>query len=216
MCGRYSWFTGWDVLEGRWRVQSLLEDDDRIPHYNAAPSQRLPVILNTDPQHVRVGRWGLVPFWSKDERAGIINARAETVAEKPAFRQAFRKRRCLVPADGFYEWQRTGRVKVPYRITLKDGAPFAFAGIWEEGNGTEPATYAIITTTPNELVGKIHDRMPVILAENDERLWLSEWLNARQFLDLLTPYSAKAMAAYPVSLLVNSPRNNVPEILRAA
>ena len=180
-------------------------------------------------------RWGLIPAWAKDPSIGnrMINARAETVAEKPAFRTALRKRRCLLAADGFYEWQAGGRRKQPYFIRLRDDRPFAFAGLWEmweerrgDGTGTGPNLAAdsgpvpvrsiesctLLTTGPNDLMRPIHDRMPAILAPDDYAAWLDPAVQEpTQLLPLLRPYPSEAMVAYPVGTLVNSPANDVPE-----
>jgi putative SOS response-associated peptidase YedK len=162
-------------------------------------------------------RWGLIPSWAKDPAIGnrMINARAESVAEKPAFRAAFRRRRCLVLADGFYEWQKRGRgPKQPYLIRLRSGRPFAFAGLWEswrapEGELVESCT--LLTTTPNSLVERIHDRMPVLLHRRDHARWLTEGEDPAKLAELLAPFPAEEMAAHPVGLHVNNPRLDGPE-----
>lgn len=183
------------------------------PRYNAAPTQRMPVVRVFDGKRELVLlRWGLIPSWAKDPKIGnsLINARGETVHEKPAFRSAFKARRCLVPADGFYEWRKlSGGSKQPYRITMADSSPFAFAGLWERWDkGDEPLeTFTIITTTANVLVAPIHDRMPVILDPADYDAWL-ESQDTTIPMALLQPYPAKRMSAYPVSTRVNSPRND--------
>ena len=166
-------------------------------------------------------RWGLVPSWAKDLSIGsrMINARAETVAEKPAFRQAFRERRCLIMADGFYEWRTTGRSKQPYHITHRDKAPFGFAGLWDRwqppGGGQPIESCTIITTAANELVAEYHDRMPVILDLADYDLWLDPTVHEPQrLLPLLKPYPASKMVAYPVSSIVNSPTNESPDCVK--
>ena len=158
MCGRYTLSTPTEALEQRFHA--VLSRETLMPTYNAAPSQALPVICNTHPREITMSAWGFVPEWA-DGRADVkplINARAETVATKPTFRQAFRSKRCLILTDGFYEWKRAGKSKVPHRIALKSGAPFAFAGIWDQwqGNGRLIVSCAIITTTPNELLASIH------------------------------------------------------------
>ncbi len=187
-------------------------------NYNAAPTQLLPVIrIGADgDRELATLRWGLIPMWAKDPKIAYstINARAETVAEKPAFRTAFKKRRCLVPADGFYEWQATGDGKQPYRITMKDGEPFAMAGLWERWDkGEEPLeSFTIIVTSGNSLIKPIHDRMPVIL---DPDTW-DHWLTAADTaipMALLQSYPAKKMAAYKISTRVNSPKNNDAEVI---
>jgi putative SOS response-associated peptidase YedK len=183
------------------------------PRYNAAPTQRMPVVrIVDDKRELALLRWGLIPSWAKDPKIGnsLINARGETVAEKPAFRSAFKARRCLVLVDGFYEWRKLpGGGKQPYRITMADGSPFAFAGLWERWDkGDEPLeTFTIITTTANELVVPIHDRMPVILDPADYDAWLESPDTAIP-MALIQPYPARRMSAYPVSTRVNSPRND--------
>jgi putative SOS response-associated peptidase YedK len=171
------------------------------PRFNVAPTQPIAVIR---PGELVALRWGLVPSWSKDCK-GFINARAETAAEKPTFRSAFKKRRCLIPADGFYEWQRTKAGKRPYFIRLRDGEPFAFAGLWEG------ETSAILTTAANDLMRPIHDRMPVILASEDYERWLAE-----PDASVLRPYAADAMMAYPVSTYVNNAKQEGSECIEPA
>ncbi len=162
-------------------------------------------------------RWGLIPYWAKDESIGnkLINARAETLEEKPSFRKSFEQKRCLILADGFYEWKKEGRVKKPHRITLHDGKPFAFAGLWNSWvspTGQTINSCTIITTTPNRLMEPIHNRMPVILPQDMESLWLDERLiSSNEVKGLLRPFPAEQMEAYEVSPLVNSPRKNVRE-----
>ena len=160
--------------------------------------------------------WGLVPSWAKEEAIGsrLINARAETVTEKPAFRAAFRSRRCLVLADGFYEWQRLGTRKQPYFISFRDRRPFAFAGLWERwqsGSGRSVESCTIITTSANEAVAPVHDRMPVILDPHDHAAWLDTGSKeSGDLIHLLRPQPSEAMEAFPVSLLVNNPANDLP------
>ncbi len=191
-----------------------------VPRYNIAPTQPVGIVrvqTNTTQREWAIVQWGLVPSWSKDPSIGsrMINARAETVADKPSFRAAFRRRRCLVPADGFYEWQRSGSSKQPYYIAMQDGAPFAFAGLWEywegaDGSALESCT--LLTTEPNELMVSIHSRMPVIIARQDYDDWMSsgsedETRDLSLLRHLLRPYPAREMKAYPVTKYVNSPRN---------
>jgi putative SOS response-associated peptidase YedK len=159
------------------------------PRYNAAPGQHLPIAVNTGRRWITVGRWGFKKHWDKEKGTGLINARAETVAEKPMFRDAFARRRCLVLADSFFEWRRTVQGKTPYRILLKSGEPFTFAGVWTRG-ADGAITFAIITTEANELVAKIHYRMPVIMVESDERAWLEDWLSVKEANSMLRPYDA--------------------------
>jgi putative SOS response-associated peptidase YedK len=164
-------------------------------------------------------RWGLIPSWAKDEKMGarMINARGETVAEKPSFRSAVKTRRCLIPADGFYEWVRTGEGKQPHFIHFADARPFAFAGLWErwtKGGGEPLDTCTIITTSPNELIEDLHDRMPVILPADRYTEWLEPSpLNPDRLQELLVPHPAEGMEAYPVSTFVNKPANDGPECI---
>ncbi len=215
MCGRYSLTTPADTLAKYFRLKKV---PSIPPRFNIAPSQPIATIrlLNSDPTVVLV-RWGLIPSWAKDPGIGnkMINARAETVAEKPAFREALARSRCLVPADGYYEWQREGRMgqrKQPFYIRLRDGRPFAFAGLWERWvgpDGKAVETCAILTTEPNAALKEIHDRMPVILAEAEYDQWLDPAARQAQLLQpLLRPYPPEDMTAYPVSLRVNDPAHD--------
>lgn len=186
--------------------------------YNIAPSQNLLTIAGSGEERgFRFYRWGLVPFWAKEPSIGnrMINARAETVASKPAFRSAFRSRRCLVVADGFYEWARRRGGKQPYRMRLKTGAPMTFAGLWErwEKGGEPLETCTIITTPANEVVAPIHDRMPVILAPEARWAWLSDDTESSDLEAMLVPYGSDDLEAYEVSTLVNSPANDEPECI---
>jgi putative SOS response-associated peptidase YedK len=219
MCGRYSIVP--KQLKGNSRVAGLLKKALNEGHYNAAPSQQLPVVTNKQPDSIQFFSWGLQPFWAKDAKSikRSINARAETLTEKPSFRSLLSSKRCLVPADGFYEWMATSQGKVPHRILLKNEELFSFAGLWDEWidrtSGEVLHTYAIITTEANEMVKPIHDRMPVILSKEGEELWLDEHESQDDLLSLLKPYTADEMKAYAVSPLVNSPVNNVPEVLNS-
>ncbi|MFL5807063.1 MAG: SOS response-associated peptidase [Roseiflexaceae bacterium] len=209
MCGRYSFVPNQDFAE-RFQVEN--QQLELLPRYNVAPGQAMPVITRNSPNRVEEMRWGLVPFWAKDPRIGnrMINARAETIAEKPAFRRPLAARRCLVPANGFYEWQRSEEGKLPHYIFLRDTDSFAFAGlyeIWKDDADNVLRTYTIITTTPNALMEPIHNRMPVILGREDEALWLDKAAEIPALLALLRPYPAELMDAYPVSRAVNSPAN---------
>jgi putative SOS response-associated peptidase YedK len=217
MCGRFSLgASATQLIE----LFSLTEAPAWGPRYNIAPTQEVLVILKS-PEHpnrqVRRRRWGLIPSWAKDRGIGnqLINAQAETAATKPAFRVAFRKRRCLILADGFYEWKKEGRQKQPFHIRLRDGRPFGFAGLWEHWEGGEAAAIdscTILTTIPNDLLRPLHHRMAVILAPEDYDLWLDPAIQEVDRLQpLLRPYPAEAMTAYPVSTRVNSPANDQPE-----
>jgi putative SOS response-associated peptidase YedK len=190
------------------------------PRYNIAPTQPVAVIPNQEPRKLELFQWGLIPAWAKDSKIGnsLINARAETVAEKPAFRAAFKRRRCLILADGFFEWKKEGKAKTPMHIQMKSGQPFALAGLWEvwsAPDGSTVPTCTILTTTANELVQDIHDRMPVILPPEAFGVWLTPGeLPAVEALALLHPFAADAMTARPVSALVNNPRHEGPELLK--
>jgi putative SOS response-associated peptidase YedK len=217
MCGRFSIAAPVGPIENRFDVGIGF---NYTPRFNCAPTQNIPVISNREPDVLSLYRWGLIPVWAKDKKIGnsLINARAETITEKPAFKNSFRRKRCLVPADGFYEWRRTAaKQKTPYRIVMKDEGLFAMAGIWDswkDEGGEIIHSFSIITTTPNELMRDIHDRMPVILELKDEKTWLQE--NDQDVLiRLLRPFPHELMKAYPVSTLVNSPANDVPEVMAA-
>jgi putative SOS response-associated peptidase YedK len=181
------------------------------------------VIINDGENKLDFYRWGLVPSWTKPENIGkysLINARSETAAEKASFKASFRRRRCLVLADGFFEWSKStsGKGKTPYYISLKDHAPFAFAGLWEIWNspdGDQLRTTCILTTQPNDLVKPIHERMPVILPQDGYQTWLTEGeVQIEELQALMTPYPADLMQAYPVSTYVNSPKNNSPQCIQ--
>ncbi|HZG73003.1 MAG TPA: SOS response-associated peptidase, partial [Chondromyces sp.] len=193
--------------------------EEITPRFNIAPGQKILTLLS-DGKKQRAGtmKWGLVPFWAKDEKIGykMINARAERIDEKPSFRHAFKRRRCLIVADGFYEWQKTENGKQPYRFIMKDKKPFAFAGLWETWRKEENPLYTctIITTKPNAVAEDIHNRMPVILHQDDYDVWLDPANDDIEHLkSLLTPYPAEQMDKYKVSDLVNSPRNDLAEVL---
>ncbi len=218
MCGRFTLVTDPEKLTSRFQLQEI--PFDLKPRYNIAPGQPIPAIL-ADGGRRRIGqlRWGLVPSWAQDEKIGykMINARAETLQEKPAFRRLFERKRCMIPADGFYEWKQMDRGKQPMRITMRDGEQFAFAGLfdtWTSSAGQKLHTCTIITTRPNEVVADIHDRMPVILRQEDEDLWLDrERFDPELLRSLLVPFDPREMRAYPVSSLVGNPKNDVPECI---
>jgi putative SOS response-associated peptidase YedK len=183
------------------------------PNYNVAPTHQVPVVR--DYNGTREGvlmRWGLIPSWAKDKKAMQINARGETVATKPMFRSAFKKRRCLIIADGYYEWKKEGKAKRPYLYRLKDDRPFAFAGMWEhwEHDGEAIDSCTIITTTANELARAVHDRMPVLLGPEVWEPWLDHAVEAAALESLLVPFPADRMEAIAVSDAVNSVKNNRP------
>ena len=191
--------------------------------YNIAPSQNAPAILNENEKSVQLLRWGLIPSWAKDPKIAyqLYNARAETIAEKPSFRNAFKKRRCLIPADGFYEWrmESDGKSKIPMRVRLKSKEPFTFAGLWEtwkDPQEKEVRTFTIITTEPNEVLQPIHNRMPVIMKPEDEEAWLDPQADVKHLTKILMPYSSNEMEAYAVSKLVNSPKHDSPDCIEPA
>ena len=220
MCGRYTFIAPAAAVARRFGATFV---EPAPTTYNAAPSQRLPVITNAAPGQIQLLRWGLVPSWSRDPATGPkpINARAETLAEKPSFRQLLNRRRCLVLADSFFEWQVTPAGKVPHRILLRNEQPFAFAGLWDEwldrSTGELHPTFAIITTEPNPLMARIHNRMPVLLpGPAAEQAWLDDGLGVAAHQHLLVPYAAAAMQEYIIGKRVNSPANNDIEVLAAA
>jgi putative SOS response-associated peptidase YedK len=225
MCGRYTIVTPVAELEARFGVTV---DDELRPRYNAAPGQHLPVVTDAAPETVQHLRWGLVPSWADEDTGGLINARAETVTEKPSFAAAYESRRCLVLVDGFYEWHAEAAGKQPHRVTVGEDEPFAVAGLWERwtpsvkqtglgefvdggpDRSVDPLeTFTILTTEPNDLVADLHHRMAVILHEGTE----TEWLTAEDPRHLLEPYPSEGMRAYPVSTAVNDPRNDSPELI---
>ncbi|MDN4606953.1 SOS response-associated peptidase [Sporosarcina highlanderae] len=220
MCGRFTLFAPYYEIMDRFRIEAAFEESDYMPSYNIAPSQQVVAIIN-DGEKNRMGhlRWGLIPPWAKDEKIGykMINARAETVAEKTSYRKAFSKQRCIIPADSFYEWQRKDGEKVPMRIKLKTDELFAIAGLWEtwkSPDGKLIHTCTAITTEPNELVKPIHNRMPVILNKEDEGIWLDPKNTDVQSLgNLLKPFDKDQMDAYIVSSAVNSPKNNEESLI---
>lgn len=176
------------------------------PRFNIAPSQDILTVMPDGEERLLVPvRWGLIPSWSKEPK-GFINARAETLDSRPTFSESFERRRCLVPADGFYEWQRSGKTKQPYYFQMEDEAQFYFAGIWDEWRGGEESitSCAIITTTPNELLETIHNRMPAILPAEVQEAWLSSDTEPMELLSFLNPFPATAMKSYPVSQQVNA------------
>lgn len=220
MCGRFTLRTPTkDIV----KAFGLTDAPDLKSRYNIAPTQQIAAI-KLDPEtgtcELSMFRWGLIPSWADDPSIGnrMINARAETVAIKPAFRNAFKKGRCLILADGFYEWKKTGKNKQPFFVRLKDDEPFAFAGLsehWHRGDQSIDSC-AIITTEPNELMEGIHDRMPVILSPDDYELWLEPDFHGQgKLLEMLKPYDAQDMEAYPISTVVNNPRNETKGCIAA-
>lgn len=227
MCGRYSITLPVEAMRGLFGFTG--PGANLAARYNVAPRQDVPVVRNDGEQAGKAParrlvmlRWGLVPFWAKEESIGdrLINARSETVAEKPSFREAFKARRCLIPADGFYEWKPAGKLKQPYRIELEGRRAFAFAGLWERWEsaaGGVLETCAILTTEANEKLRAIHHRMPVILDPADYDRWLDvEGQGPRGVAPLLRCREVKGLMTYPVSMRVNSPGNDDPTCLEPA
>lgn len=220
MCGRYTITVTMEELMLRY-----LTNDSTIEHYapkyNAAPMQLIPAVINTGTSN-KLGelRWGLVPSWAKDDKIGskMINARAESLLDKPSFKRLVSSRRCIIPSDGFYEWKQQGSTKQPMRIVMRDGGIFSMAGlydIWTDPEGNKLSTCTIITTTPNELMAEIHNRMPVILKPEDEAAWLSrDQQNSAELMELLQPYDPDQMRAYPVSPAVGNVRNDTKELIQ--
>jgi putative SOS response-associated peptidase YedK len=218
MCGRFALFAGPEELAKAFGV--TIEDVTLPPRYNIAPAQAVPVVRTTDGRRQLVpAHWGLIPAWAKEAAMGsrMINARAETVTEKPAFRVAFRSRRCLIPASGFYEWQARGRGKVPHFIRRADGGLLAFAGLWERwtpAEGEPVESCAILTTTANAVMAPIHERMPVILDPGDFPAWLGETAAApADVAALLRPFTDGRLVAVPVSTYVNNPAHDGPQTI---
>lgn len=219
MCGRYTLTQPGDILLELGVPAAEIEELVLEPRYNVAPTQSLPVVRKEKGRR-RVDRlrWGLIPFWAKDEAIGnqMINARSESVAEKPAYKAALKRRRCLVPADGFYEWQKMGKVKQPFHIFLEDHQPFAFAGLWERWDkGPEPIeSFTILTTKPNEKVARVHDRMPVILLGDQREAWLDLDLDPGRMTELFAARPSELFDFTPVSRVVNNARFDGPECIQ--
>jgi putative SOS response-associated peptidase YedK len=218
MCGRYKLSRRKQIIEEHFDAADW--QDDWSPRYNIAPTQPVPVIRQHPKEPVRqlsLMRWGLIPHWAKDpsSAAGTINARSETAAEKPAFRDPLRFRRCLIPSDGFYEWKRTAASKQPFCFEVNDGALFAFAGLWDgwkNAEGQWVKTCSILTTVPNAVTSAVHDRMPVILDRENYDLWLDLGMtNVQVIFELLKPYDARFMRSYPVSTRINHVANDGEE-----
>ena len=217
MCGRYRLSRRKQLIQ---QYFDTAEEVDWEPRYNIAPSQQVGIVRQdrTKPErHLSLARWGLIPFWAKDPNIGFktINARSETAPSKPAFREAFRTRRCLVPADGFYEWQRSGKAKQPFHFGMGDDSLFAFAGLWDrwkDPTGQVVESCSILTTTPNALLADVHNRMPAILSPENYDLWLDPGLErVNAVTELLSPFDARLMKRYPVSNRVNFVKNDDPD-----
>jgi putative SOS response-associated peptidase YedK len=223
MCGRFAQKTDVKRLAKRFGVAEPPEASPAGARYNVAPTQDILCVRGGGGgREMTFFKWGLVPSWAKDPSVGarLINARSETVAEKPAFREAYRRRRCIVPADGFYEWMRAGGRRQPFFFRMKDGTPFGFAGLWERWQGGEGRVInscTILTAEANEVVRPVHDRMPVILSPGDYDLWLDGDERRRDLLgELLRPYPASEMTSHPVGSAVNSPRSQGESLIERA
>jgi len=219
MCGRFTLTV--DPAELQDTFSNYTFPSRFAPRFNIAPSQPVLAIPNDGTNTADFFIWGLIPMWAKDPSIGnrLINARGETIAEKPSFRGSFKHKRCLILADGFYEWKASPvkKTKTPYFIHMKDRSPFAFAGLWdawESPDGSSIRTCTIITTEPNELMATLHNRMPVILHPRDHAKWLdASHQTPENLLTLIKPYPADVMSAHPVSTLVNKPENDSPELV---
>ena len=221
LCGRFTLFATYQYLISDFDIQEMFEEAYYEESYNIAPTHNIVSVINDGTKN-RMGylKWGLIPSWAKDEKMAskMINARSETVDEKPSFKKSFYQKRCIIPMDSFYEWKREGKMKTPMRIKLKDDSLFGVAGLWDSWkapSGEVIHTCTILTTQPNELMAEIHDRMPVILPKEHQK----EWLNPRnqdkeKLKSLLVPFPATQMLAYEVSNKVNSPRNNSAELIQ--
>jgi putative SOS response-associated peptidase YedK len=221
MCGRFRLGKGREALKEYFGADA---DVEWSPRYNIAPTDLIPAVRQNAVRPVRelsLLRWGLIPYWSKDASSSykMINARSETAATAPAFREPLKQRRCLIPADGFYEWKKLGKAKQPYCFTLRDESIFAFAGLWDrwkgpDGNALE--TCSILTTSPNELTAAVHDRMPAILLPQNYELWLDPGFeDLREIREMLQPFPAALMKSYPVSTRVNAVKNDDPQCAEA-
>jgi putative SOS response-associated peptidase YedK len=218
MCGRYRLSRRKQLIEEYFETDDWAEDWS--PRFNIAPTQPVPVIRQHPKEPIRqisTMRWGLIPHWAKDgsAAASTINARSETVADKPAFRDPLKFRRCLIPADGFYEWKRTGKAKQPYCFEVNEGELFGFAGLWDGWKNAEGQwikTCSILTTVPNAVTSTVHDRMPVILDRESYDLWLDPgMINVQVVSELLKPYDARLMRSYPISTRINHVANDDEE-----
>lgn len=217
MCGRFTRFHKPEEIAERFDVETI--EEAATLRYNIAPSQIVPVIRRVEKREMIACKWGLVPFWAKDPKIGykMINAKGETLAQKPAFKNALARRRCLIPADGFYEWLKLEKgQKQPVYIRLRDHKLFAFAGLyedWKSPEGEKLRTFTIITVEPNELLSKIHNRMPAILKPDEEAVWLDPQTTVNDTANLLRPYPADEMESYQVSPAVNSPSVDDPSCI---
>jgi putative SOS response-associated peptidase YedK len=215
MCGRYVLIAEPQQVQ---REFDLSSTPTLAPRYNIAPTQPVAIITNEKPDELTIVKWGLVPSWSKDPKVGskMINARSDTAHEKPSFRSAFKRRRCLIPVSGFYEWKTSDDSKQPHYIFVKDKDVFSFAGLWEVWHGPDGEqlwTCSILTTDANEKIEDLHNRMPVILDGDDRKTWLDEDAEVAELRLLMKPFDSDKMDYYPVSKAVNTPRNDDPSLL---
>jgi putative SOS response-associated peptidase YedK len=223
MCGRSSLTKTEKELEERFRATFYTEDLERynpLPNYNVAPTHMHPVITQEEPRIIHLYRWGLIPFWAKDMKIGasMINARIETIGEKPAFRQAFQKRRCIVPFDGYYEWQKTEKGKVPYRIKLKNTEIFTIAGLyehWKSPEGKPVNSFTLITHDADPVIRHLHDRQPLVLLPEQEKLWLDSGIPSKDLIRELDPVPGEYFTWYRVSDRVNNVRENDADLIKA-
>lgn len=221
MCGRSSLTKVESELEERFDAtfySDELEQYNPLPNFNVAPTHMHPVITNDDPDHLQYFRWGLIPFWAKDIKVGykMINARIETLLQKSTFKSAMKNKRCIVPFDGFYEWKKIGKNKIPYRIITTDTEIFTIAGLWSKWkspDGQEIHSFTLITQPPNKMLSDIHNRMPAILTPDQERLWLDDSIPPADAVQMIIPYPEENMKAYPVSKRVGNVRENDKELI---
>jgi putative SOS response-associated peptidase YedK len=222
MCGRSSLTKTEKEIEERFGATFYTDELERynpLPNYNVAPTHYMPVVTSGEKEHIHLFKWGLLPFWAKDPKIGykMINARIETILEKNAYKKAVQNRRCLVPMDGFYEWKRDGKEKLPFRIITTDQEIFSVAGIWEKWKsptGEEIFTYSILTKNPTAVMEGIHDRMPAILLPEQEKLWLDEDIPAKDAVAIIDDYPPENMKAYRVSKKVNSVKENDESLIK--
>jgi len=218
MCGRFVLKDNIEDLSSCFHIDNV-EDLFLEARYNIYPGQNVPVIIMEERKKFVMMRWGLVPSWSNDPLIGfqIINARAETLSQKPSFKNSFKKHRCIIPCSGFYEWKKLDKkTKVPYFIRLRNGTPFALAGLWDRRNkdGGNLTTFTIITTTPNNIIEPIHDRMPVILKSENHDMWINpDITDTENISDFLKPYPSEEMELYEISTFVNNPKNDSAECM---
>jgi putative SOS response-associated peptidase YedK len=221
VCGRFTLFATYEEIIDQFDILKAFDEYYYTESYNIAPTQKVVAIIN-DGRINRMGhlKWGLIPAWAKDAKIAskLINARSETVHEKPSFKKSFSQRRCLIPMDSFFEWKRIEKTKTPMRIKMKDDSLFAVAGLWDtwqSPTGEAIHTCTILTTEPNDLMKDIHDRMPVILPKEHQSIWLDSTIHDNEQLrSLLLPFPADEMTAYEVSDKVNSPKNNAVDLIK--